>query len=83
MKAIALLLFASAVLCQNAPIDRRFEVRRTDGSFAVVGFRAAVGESRRFVVTTGLTARQALEQLRSVAWNRVAVSYTHLTLPTN
>jgi hypothetical protein len=51
-----------------APINRRFEVHRTAEGFELLGFRAQVGETDRFILYAGMPAAQARMQMLSVQW---------------
>lgn len=62
---IGLLTIAAA---GPAPINRRFQVFRTNQGYELRGYRAEVGDANRFVLTVDMPAAAAREQMLSVRW---------------
>lgn len=74
-----LLMLAAGVVCWlaesrlaaddvPAPINRRFEVHRTEVGYELLGFRAQIGSANRFVLAAGMPAFDARQQMQSVGW---------------
>lgn len=66
---LSILIWMSPVAKAAAPIHRRFEVRKTSGGYAILGFRASTKRTDRFVIAVGTSARAARRQMLSVRWD--------------